>query len=408
VFVPAAAPASQAGAVWYSGTIRFRAAETSNVTMALTARTVTVTLGPGHVAQAEVPTRRSHGSVRFSVPGLPRPIVFSLGPKGKKLTGTASQGAARATVTLTRGRKSVDTTLGYFASPNVEVARFTRHGFSTRPFAVDMTIGAFGPAPASVGTRLDVHQFDVRFASGKATLAGTLTIPPGEGPHPAVVYVSGSGDTLREESHWLDALFISRGIAVLAYDKRGVGQSGGTYTGDLASDDTIATLAGDAAAAARFVAAQQGIDKARVGFYGISQGGWIIPQAAVRAKDVASWALIESGPTVTQGESDNYAGLVGGLSIAEAEKQAHKLGPSGYDPAPWIRRLTIPVLWLYGGQDRNQPAGTSIEILRGLSAGHDFTTAFFANSPHSLFDERGFPPDLFATSGDWLKEHGLT
>ncbi len=61
------------------------------------------------------------------------------------------------------------------------------------------------------------------FPSGKTTLAGTLTVPPGVGAHPAVVYLSGSGPTLREESHWLDGLFVSRGIAVLAYDKRGVG-----------------------------------------------------------------------------------------------------------------------------------------------------------------------------------------
>jgi len=237
VVVPAARPAAQAGSVWYSGTIRFRAAEPSNVTLAVAARTVTVSLGPGHVAHAQVLLRRSRGTLRFSAPGLPKPIAFVLKATGKKLTGTASQGAARATVSLNRGRKSVDTTLGYFTSPNVEVARFTRHGFSTKPFAIDLATGAFGAAPATVGTRLDVHQFDVRFPSGKATLAGTLTLPPGHGAHPAVVYVSGSGDTLREESHWLDALFVSHGIAVLAYDKRGVGQSGGIYPGDLASDD---------------------------------------------------------------------------------------------------------------------------------------------------------------------------
>jgi pimeloyl-ACP methyl ester carboxylesterase len=127
----------------------------------------------------------------------------------------------------------------------------------------------------------------------------------------------------------------------------------------------------------------------------------------VRAKDVVSWALIESGPTVTQGESDTYAGLAGNLSIAEAEKQAHALGPSGYDPVPWIRRLATPVLWLYGGRDRNQPAGTSMEILRGLSAGHDFTTLLFPNASHGLFDQSGFPPDLFATSADWLRQQGL-
>jgi len=404
VFVPAAAPLDTAS---YSGTIRFRGAETSTVTLKLGRGTVTVSLGPGHVAHAEVRLERKGKTLRFAAPGLPKPIVFQLTSKGKKLSGTATQGAAHATVTLTRGRTSADTKLGYFSAPNVEIARFTTHGFSTSPFAVDLATGAFGPAPARAGARLDVRQYDVRFPNGKTTLTGTLTVPPGAGPHPAVVYVSGSGDTLREESHWLDGLFVARGIAVLAYDKRGVGQSGGVYPGDLASEDTINTLAGDAAAAARFAAAQAGIDRTRVGFYGLSQGGWIIPQAAVRAADVVSWALIQSGPTVTQGESDTYAGLVTTSTIPEAERRARELGPSGYDPAPWIGRLTIPVLWLYAGRDFAQPTGTSMEILRGLAAGHDFTTVLFPDALHPLFDGSGFPPSLFPNVGGWLKQHGL-
>jgi pimeloyl-ACP methyl ester carboxylesterase len=202
-------------------------------------------------------------------------------------------------------------------------------------------------------------------------------------------------------------LFVAHGVAVLAYDKRGVGQSGGVYPGDLASEETINTLAGDAAAAARFVAAQAGIDRSRVGFYGLSQGGWIIPQAAVRAAGVVAWALIQSGPTVTQGESDAYAGFAASLPLPEAERRARELGPSGYDPAPWISRLTIPVLWLYAGHDLAQPTGTSMEILRRLSAGHDFTTVLFPDALHPLFDRNGFPPTLFPTAGGWLKQHGL-
>src|SRR5205823_12083454 len=120
--------------------------------------------------------------------------------------------------------------------------------------------------------RLDVHQYEVRIPASGAVLAGTLTLPPGPGPHPAVVYVSGSGPTLREESHWLDSVFVTRGIAVLAYDKRGNGQSTGRYPGSLASESTISTLAGDAAAASRFLAAQADIDRTRAGFYGRSQG----------------------------------------------------------------------------------------------------------------------------------------
>ena len=391
----------------YTGTVTFRAAESSDVTVALGQRVATVTLGPGHVTGARVAVARSHGTIHFTSPGLPVNLRFALKKKGARLVGAATQGAAKGTVALHRGR-GLDTGLGYFASPNVEVARFTRHGYSTDPFAVDLATGAFVDAPTSPGVRLDVRQFDVRFRSGKTTLAGTLTIPPGTGPHPGVVYVSGSGDTLREEAQWLEGLFVSRGIAVLAYDKRGIGQSGGTYPGSLASDETIRTLAGDAAAAARLLAAQDGVDAKRVGLYGLSQGGWIIPQAAVRAGGVVSWAVIESGPTVTQGESDNFAGLAATLSIAQAERQARAAGPSGYDPQAWIRKLDVPVLWLYGGRDRAQPAGTSMQLLKTLSAGHDFTTVLFPTAPHSLFDESGFPPELFPRVAEWLRAHALT
>jgi hypothetical protein len=111
---------------------------------------------------------------------------------------------------------------------------------------------------------------------------------------------------------------------------------------------------------------------------------------------------------VTQGESDTFANLAAILPIAEAERAAHEQGPSGYDPAPWIRRLAIPVLWLYAGQDRAQPTGSSMQALRGLSAGHDFKVVLFRNAPHPLFDQSGFPPDLFPTAADWLGRDGLT
>src|SRR5262249_18410165 len=231
---------------------------------------------------AEATLRRAKGTVRFSAPGLPRALSFVLRPKGTRLTGTATQGPARATVTLTRGRTSPDESLGFYASPQVEIARFTRFGFSAAPFAVDAVTGAFS-APPRLRVRLDVHQYEVRVPTSGAVLAGTLTLPPGDGQHPGVVYVSGSGPTLREEAQWLESVFVARGIAVLAYDKRGNGQSTGRYPGSLASGSTIRTLAGDAVAAARFLAAQRGIDRSRVGLYGLSQGGWIIPQAVGRA-----------------------------------------------------------------------------------------------------------------------------
>jgi hypothetical protein len=391
----------------YAGTVTFTDAESSGMGLVVGARTATVSLGPGHVSHVVVPLRREAGTLRFAVPGLPRPVVFSLRASGRRLVGTAVQGAARATVTLARGRASGDAALGYFASPQVELARFTRFGFSTRPVAIEQDTGRFTAAVPTAG-RVAMRQYEVRIPVAGATLAGTLTVPPGPGPHPAYVYVSGSGPTLREEAHWFDSAFVSRGIAVLSYDKRGIGQSGGHYPGDLASATAIDQLAGDAAAAARFLAAQPEIDARHVGLVGISQAGWIIPQAAVRARGTVSWAVIESGPTVTQGESDAYGSFVSqAKSLADAEAKAQANGAFGYDPVPWIRKLAIPVLWLYGGQDRNQPVHRSMSILQSLSAGHDFEVDFFPTAPHPLFDAHGFPPTLFGTVRNWLAGQSL-
>ena len=190
------APAgTTAGPAVYAGTITFVGAEPSGIGLRLAGNTVTITLGPGHVAQARAALRRVEGTLRFAAPGLPKPLVFVVRPKGARLTGTAMQGSAKAAVTLTRGRTSPDTRLGFYSSPRVEIARLTRFGFSTAPFAVDGATGAFG-APPRLGARLDVHQYEVRISESGAVLAGTLTLPPGAGPHPGVVYVSGSGPTL--------------------------------------------------------------------------------------------------------------------------------------------------------------------------------------------------------------------
>jgi dienelactone hydrolase len=221
------------------------------------------------------------------------------------------------------------------------------------------------------------------------------------------VYVSGSGPTLREEAAYVGGFLVSHGIALLAYDKRGVGESSGRFPGSLASESTISLLADDAVAAADFLAAQPEIDRSRVGLVGLSQGGWIIPLAAARAGPTISWAVIESGPAVTQGEADDYAGLARSGPIADAETQARADGPSGFDPAPWISQLTIPALWLYGSADRAQPPDTSIAILRGLIGAHDFAYELFPGAPHPLFDDSGFAPGLFPAVAAWLRAHGL-
>ena len=270
-----------------------------------------------------------------------------------------------------------------------------------------------------------MRQLEVRFRSGSVTLAGTLSIPPGAGKRAAVAFVHGSGFTNRAYLPELSAIFLRHGVAVLVYDKRGVGQSGGIYPGESPTAGTIDTLARDAAAAARFLAAQPEIDRARVGLTGHSQAGWIAPLAASREPAIRFLALF-SGPAVTADENDIYQDLAGEgdrlpeLSDEAIDAEVLKHGPGGFDPIPSIRKLRIPALWVYGGKDNIAPPRLSARRLAPIAAeaGRDFTVADFPNANHALVETKTgltsemlrsdtFAPGLFARVGDWLEAHQL-
>jgi dipeptidyl aminopeptidase/acylaminoacyl peptidase len=131
------------------------------------------------------------------------------------------------------------------------------------------------------------------FASGDIRLAGSLRLPPPPGRHPAVVYAHGSGPGTRDQISLLAHFFLHRGIAVLGYDKRGIGGS----TGDWRRID-FPELAADALAAVHYLGSRPDIDPQKVGLYGISQGGWIVSLAASRSPDVAFF-ISHSGPGVS-------------------------------------------------------------------------------------------------------------
>jgi len=109
-----------------------------------------------------------------------------------------------------------------------------------------------------------------------------LLLPLTKEPHPAVVFLHGSGAEGRFGSRFLAEHFTRYGIAALIYDKRGVGQS----TGDWQTSD-FNDLAEDASAAVRFLQQRKEINPKQIGLYGHSQGGMIAPLVAVRAKAVA-------------------------------------------------------------------------------------------------------------------------
>jgi len=145
---------------------------------------------------------------------------------------------------------------------------------------------------------------DLSFPNAKAgiSLAATLTVPRGPGPFPAAILLAGSGPFDRDEADSGHRPFLvvadhltRKGVAVLRYDKRGIGKSTGDYEAA-----TTADFASDSEAALAFLKSRKEIDARRIGIIGHSEGGIIAPMIASRSSDVA-WIVLLAGPA-TKGE----------------------------------------------------------------------------------------------------------
>lgn len=134
-----------------------------------------------------------------------------------------------------------------------------------------------------------VDTVSIPHSDGRVVLAGTLTTPMDDGPHPAVVLVSGSGPQDRDETLFRHKPFLvladhltRHGIAVLRYDDRGIAESVGDFANATTED-----FATDALVAVEFLVAREGIDPDRIGIIGHSEGGIVAPIAAARSDRVA-------------------------------------------------------------------------------------------------------------------------
>ena len=311
---------------------------------------------------------------------------------------------------------------------------------------------------------------------GQTKLAGTLTLPEGLGPFPAVVFIGGSGPTDRDGSiaghkpFLVLADFLTRrGVAVLRYDKRGIGQS----TGD-SQQASMDDLIRDAQAAVQYLNSRKEVDAKRLGVLGHSEGGIIAASVATRSKEV-NWLVLLATPATT-GErtllkQSELIARIGGLpeeqidrsqqfdrmayqavretkSTAQLESKLNDLiEKSGLgaamppaaikaqmvmmttpwfrqfldlDPEPLLEKLQIPVLALNGDRDLQVDAEDTVPLLRGAyekSGNKDFTVVEVQGVNH-LFQkaqsgspalygaiEETMAPEVLNGIGRWLDQH---
>jgi uncharacterized protein len=298
----------------------------------------------------------------------------------------------------------------------------------------------------------------VSFEQGGNALAGTLLVPNGPGPFPALVMIQGSGPADRTCHGYFPPIqeyFARQGIAALCYDKPGTGSSTGNWKVQSFYD-----RAEEALVAVRLLQSRKDVQRDRVGLWGQSQGGWIVPLAASLSKEVA-FVIPVAGPGVKPMEQglfvmekamvpamrrknfpnqeieqfiDDWTLL---MQAAEMDKPYQEvearwvragsvlerlLGPitgklnpddwefvrkcGRYDPASVLERVTCPVLAIFGECDVAVPTPESVVIFQAAlkKAGNpDVTIKVFPQADHGISLEDGKPaPGFYETMGEWV------
>jgi pimeloyl-ACP methyl ester carboxylesterase len=273
---------------------------------------------------------------------------------------------------------------------------------------------------------------EVRFSNAGASLVGTAYLPNTGDRLPAVVVLHSAGAATREAAlyrHLREGL-PALGVAVLIYDRRGSGQSSGSLQG---ADHEM--LADDAVAGQHALAKLSRIDPAKIGFWGLSQGGWLAVLAAGRSQD-AAFAISISAPLVTADEQMQFATsnllAVRGFSQEDVREMLEtRRAWTGYlrgtnprevaidalgkaqskpwfnltympkpsdlandqairrslddDPVAAVLKARVPLLFLYGGSDPWVPVAQSMKRLEALSGQrHNIESGIIPNANHEL------------------------
>jgi len=251
----------------------------------------------------------------------------------------------------------------------------------------------------------DVEYTEVSFPNETQDLdlAGMLFVPDGEGPFPAVVIIQGSGPSVRDENWYLtlSSYMQKNGVAVLLPDKRGCEKSQGDwYTSSLED------LATDTLVAIDFMKSQEIVDVSRLGIIGLSQGGIIASIVASQSSNL-DFAINMVGPSVTMHEQllheENFSlqemGVLPGISNLISYASTFVLWNitlkdwydtiGNFNPLPYWRKVSIPVLVLHGSEDHNTPSVESKARFEALGK-DNIRVIMYEGSGHGLED----PPEV--------------
>lgn len=358
---------------------------------------------------------------------------------------TLTVGSGAAQPASGRGRSSSGDTELRFRNPDVVIALRMRPGGRALDAAIDRK-GAVSnavfvrevdaTAPKRPQTPRPPHpydSYDMGIDTGSGVLQGTMTMPRGRGPFPAVVLFGGTGQQDRDGSFaghrplFVIANHLTRaGFATLRVDERGRGRSSG-LAGELRGVDADAL---DALALLDVLRQQPEIDPVRVGIVGHSEGG-LVAVSAAGLQDAVAFIVLLGSPALdgvalslmqhesvqrARGASEAHVAFERDVrrrvyAILEAEPDRERAreaigtvlrdatetagdsmpwlfsftlaidalaGPRYsaafrqrllFDPAPRLRKLRVPVLSLFGDLDVQVPAAANAPLMQAAIAG---------------------------------------
>ncbi|WP_214324845.1 alpha/beta hydrolase family protein [Nonomuraea sediminis] len=302
---------------------------------------------------------------------------------------------------------------------------------------------------------MPINRNEVEFSAGGNRLAGTIHLPSTPPPWPGAVIVHGSGATGRDGAEASLAPVVAHlagsGMAVLAYDKPGVGASSGHWTEQSFEDRARETR--DAVA---FLAAWPGVRPDAVGLWGISQGGWIAPMAAAGPGSGVAFVVVVSACPITPAEQVAWllehdmrqegaaereiaaalvalkertramAGPASAARILADERRAYGDAPWywrfesppeevdfmraiwHFDPMPVLERLTCPVLAVWGALDVHMPVHECLRLFGaalGAARLPGFRLELYGGADHRIRTPEGdFAPGYLPGMTQWLSQ----